>query len=382
MGEHARLAPSASDRWVECPASVQLSEQYPQLIEHPSGPEGTAAHWVAYSMLMTHVPVAGDIAPNGIAVTAEMIDGALLYYNFVFKLANKHGGMKARFRFEEREYMTSIHDECNGTPDGAGVIDLCDLTGEIHIPDFKYGHQEVDPRTMQLKLYARGVLDRLKFNGHDEQFIKVHLHIIQPRCYTAAGPIRTYSTTAADLRADWNRARASAHEALGDNPRYKVGEHCKHCPGRRACPTLKRYDAGFMDSAEYAPPVEIPASEVGLELFYMERSIALMEARAAGLREQVEANLRAGRSVSGWCLQSGQPRTNWAVPLPEVHDMGDMMGVDLRRLDAPTPKQAIKLFQKAGIDTSVIDAYSETQPGGLKLVQSSQSLAVKAFGAK
>jgi hypothetical protein len=387
MSAHSRLAPSAADRWVECPASVQLSEQFPALLEHPSAPEGTAAHWVASSMLTTHAPAVGDIAPNGIAVTQEMIDGALLYYNHVFKLANPHGGIKARFRWEEREHMPSIHPECHGTPDGAGVLDFCDLTGEIHIPDYKFGHLEVSPETMQLKLYARGVLDRLGFNGHDEQFIKVHLHIIQPRCYTAAGPIRTYSTTAADLRADWNRLRAAAHEALGDKPSFKVGDQCKYCPGRRACPTLKRHVAGIMDQAEWSPAVELPASEIGLELFFAERSMALLESRLSGLREQVEANLRAGRSVEGWCMQSGQSSVRWSADLDELLFMADSLGVPLMQKDPngkilPTPKQAAKLFEKAGIDGSVIDAYSETKPGGLKLVPSTQSIAVKAFGAK
>lgn len=235
---------------------------------------------------------------------------------------------------------------------------------------------------MQLKLYVRGVLDRLGFNGHDEQFIRIHLHIVQPRCYTASGPIRTYSTTAADLRADWNRLRAAAHEALDDAPSFKVGEQCKYCPGRRACPTLKRHVAGIMDQAEWLPAVELPASEVGLELFFAERSLALLESRLSGLREQVEANLRAGRSVEGWCMQPGRSKTEWTVPLEELHSIGDVLGVNLRRLDAPTPKQAAKLFERAGIDGSVIDAYSETKPGGLKLVPSTQSIAVKAFGAK
>lgn len=385
MSAHSRLAPSAADRWVECPASVQLSEQFPALLEHPSAPEGTAAHWVAESMFTTRTPVLGEIAPNGVAVTQEMLDGALLYYNHVFKIVNPHGGMTARFKSEKRVHIPSIHEECYGTADG--VTDLLDLVGEIHVFDYKFGHSEVSPETMQLKLYARGELDERNFNGHDEQFIKVHLHIIQPRCYTAAGPIRTYTATAADLRADWNRLRAAAHEALDDAPSFKVGDQCKYCPGRRACPTLKRRVAGIMDQAEWSPAVELPASEVGLELFFAERSMALLESRLSGLREQVEANLRAGRSVEGWCMQPGQSSVRWSADLDELLFMAESLGVSLMQKDPngkilPTPKQAAKLFERAGIDGSVIGAYSETKPGGLKLEPSTQSIAVKAFGAK
>lgn len=380
MGAHSRLAPSAADRWVHCPGSVPLSEQFPALLEHPSAPEGVAAHWVASSMLTSHAPLAGDIAPNGVAITEEMIDGALLYYNHVFKLANPHGGVKVRFRWEEPECMPSIHEEMWGTPDGAGVVDILEENGELHITDYKFGHLEVSPvENWQLLSYARGVLDRLQFDGAAEQHIRIFLHIIQPRCYSASGPIRTWQTTAGDARAQWNRLHHSAHEALGPSPRFKTGEHCKYCPARRACPTLKRQTAGFMDEADWAAGIEIPADQVGLELFLVERSIAQLTARATGLREQVEANLRAGQSVPGWCMEPGQSRTQWAAPLAEVHDLGDMMGVDLRRLDAPTPKQAIKLFEKAGIDASVIEAYSETKSGAMKLVQASKSLASKVF---
>ena len=382
MSAHSRLAPSAAGRWVFCPGSVALSEEFPQLIENDSAPEGVAAHWVVSSMLTTHAPLVGEIAPNGIAVTEEMIDGALLYYNFVFKLANPHGGLKVRFRWEEPEVMPSIHPEMWGTPDGAGLLDIVELTGELHITDYKFGHGEVSPvENWQLASYARGVLDRMQFDGHAEQHIRIHLHIVQPRCYTSAGPIRSWSCTAADMRAMWNKLHDAGHEALSPNPRFRVGDHCRYCPGRRACAELKRQSAWIQDYAEYQQPIELPVGALGLELAFVERSLAMLEARATGLREQTEANIRAGQSVPGWGMAPGQSRTTWNVPVSEVHALGEAMGVDLRKEAAPTPKQAEQIFKKAGIDASIIEAYSSTNPGGLKLVPAAQTLAKKAFGA-
>lgn len=382
MSAHSRLAPSSADRWVECPASVALSEQFPELLENPAAPEGVAAHWVVSSMLTTHVPIEGDVTPNGIAVTQEMIDGALLFYNHVFKLANPHGGIKGRFQWENTVAMPSIHPEMWGTYDGAGMLDTLDLTGDLHIIDYKFGHLEVDPLTMQLVSYARGELDSRDFNGHDEQFIRVHLHIVQPRCYTPAGPIRTYSTTAGDLRAHWNRLRAAADEALKPRPRYRTGDQCKYCPGRRACPELKRFGGYVQDYAEYQQPIELPVDDLGLELHFVEKSIALLEARAAGLREQAEANICAGNRVPGWAMANGRSVTAWSAPADEVFALGDMMGVDLRKVSPPTPKQAAEMLRKKGIDASVIDAYSEKHPGSLKLVPATETAAAKAFGVK
>lgn len=376
MSAHSRLAPSAADRWVHCPASVGLSEQFPELLDNPAAAEGTAAHWVAYAMLTSHTPQVGEFAPNGVAVTEEMLEGALLYYNHVFKLANPHGNMKSRFRYEQTEYMPSIHPECYGTPDGAGILDILELTGEIHVFDYKYGHLEVDPRTLQLVLYLRGIIDRLGLDGLQEQHVKVHLHIIQPRCYTASGPIRTYSGMASDFRGDWNRLHAAAHEALAPNPRFKVGDHCKYCPGRRACAALKREAAAAQDYIEHLQPIALQGDALGLELQLLERSLSLVQYRATGLREQAEAAIRSGNSVPGWTMESGRSTTKWAVPVDEVLAMGEQMGKDLRKpAEAITPKQA----EKKGIDRSVIEAYSSITPGKMSLAPDNLTKSSKVF---
>ena len=104
---HSRLAPSAADRWVFCPASVRMSEAFPQLVEDPSAAEGTASHWAGFSMLKTHTPKPGDICPeNGVQLTEEMLEGALVYANAIFAIANQLGGLSAAI-LETRVFMPS-----------------------------------------------------------------------------------------------------------------------------------------------------------------------------------------------------------------------------------------------------------------------------------
>ena len=45
--KHAKLAPSASSRWMNCPASIALEAKYPELPESEYAEEGTAAHSLA-----------------------------------------------------------------------------------------------------------------------------------------------------------------------------------------------------------------------------------------------------------------------------------------------------------------------------------------------
>ena len=48
----ARLRPSAASRWVPCPGSVTLCEQYPETGEESvPAAEGAAAHWAASEVL-------------------------------------------------------------------------------------------------------------------------------------------------------------------------------------------------------------------------------------------------------------------------------------------------------------------------------------------
>lgn len=375
MTAHSRLAPSSAFRWVECPGSVQLSEQFPTLIEDPSAAEGEAAHWVAYSMLKTHTPAVGEPTPNGLTVTDEMLEGARLYVNHIFKLANPHGGLR-HVTLEERVTMPSIHPEMFGTPDAR--VNLLDTEGLLIIGDYKFGHSEVDPfENWQLISYARGVLDQFNFDGAAEAFIRIELHVVQPRCYTASGPIRTWATNAADLRAQWNRLSAAAHEALDEKPSFKVGEWCKYCPGRRACDKLKRTCGVDMDRAPYSPPVPIPLEQTGLELAYLQRAADMIAARITGLQEQAEFALRQGQSVPGVRMAPGRSSLKWSAPVDEVLQLGQMLEIDLAKpADVITPTQAIK----KGVDSSVIDAYAARVPGKMCLELETTTLARKVFG--
>ena len=44
---HAVLSPSASERWISCPASIAMAELVPPGVESGYAAEGTAAHGLA-----------------------------------------------------------------------------------------------------------------------------------------------------------------------------------------------------------------------------------------------------------------------------------------------------------------------------------------------
>jgi hypothetical protein len=383
VSAHSRLAPSSAFRWVPCPLSVALGEQFPALTEHPSGPEGTAAHWVWLMMLTSHTPVLGELTPEGLPVTDEMLEGALQFVNKVFSIANPHQAM-AKVRLEQRVSMSGIHPLMFGTPDGS--IDLLEECGEWHMIDYKFGHRAVSPfENMQLAAYTFGEFERLGLTDVQIDNAKVFFHIVQPRCFHNRPANMTWETTGKDLRKLWERMRVSAREAIMHelSARPQVGAHCRDCPGRRACPTLRTNAGANIDWVNRSHPGEMPLDAAGLELKFVEAALAQLEAHASGLREQVEHGITSGGHCPDWTMQPTPGRgKHWTVPADEVIALGDMLEADLRKEpDVITPSQALALFKKKGFDLSVIDEYSAPNPGSVKLTARTDTIGSRVFGA-
>lgn len=101
-----------------------------------------------------------------------------------------------------------------------------------------------------------------------------------------------------------------------------------------------------------------------------------LSARVDGLRESVAAYGKQGIPTPYHALEQTYGRQAWTVPVDQVIAMGQLMGKDLSKPGALTPKQAIK----AGVDGAVINAYSHTPPGPVKLVPVNPDNARRIFG--
>ncbi len=376
--EHSPIGPSQADMYVACPATVQLCQRFPALKPNQAAVEGTAAHWVAWSMATVGVPRLGSVTPEGVTVTEEMLEGALLYCNAVFAVANRFGGM-TRVQWEVRSAMPSLHPQMFGTCDAR--LNLLNECGELHYWEYKFGHLEVEEwDNYQLSCHARGHLEELGLDGFAEQHVTVVFHVVQPRCYSNRKSVRSWSCKASDLRNNWNIIRAAAHEALSDNPSYKVGSHCRYCDGARACPALRRNAGAVMDYAGIGAPQEMDPISLGLELRQVRRAKAVLEAHEQALSVQAEHLIRNGQTVPYSQIGFGRGKRVWTIPEEKAVDIGRMLGVNLAKpLAAVTPNQAGELLKKSNLDAAVIDSYSQNIPGAARLEASDESAAAKVF---
>jgi hypothetical protein len=373
--EHSIFPPSSMDRLVNCPGSFLMTQMYPEPTDTPAAMEGTAAHWVCAELAVGNRVEIGQLAPNGIAITDEMIEGAEMFVDQIPASMMPPWGAMKQFYVEKRVDIPRVHELCWGTPDVRYHIDK-----RITILDYKFGHAYVDVfENYQLMAYAAGALDAV---GGSDLDVVFDLTIVQPRCFHRDGPVRTWTVLASEIRGHINRMQnvCGALSSRPDDAQCSTGEHCKYCPANHACDALQRSTQSVLDFMAKPIPSDMPPGEKGLYLSRVQKAIVLLKAIGDGLEQEVEASIRRGVPVHGYDLQPGQGRTTWTRPQGEIEALGDMLGADFRKHSLITPKQAQATLKKIGIDGSVITEYSGVSSGELKLVASDSSLTRRVFG--
>jgi hypothetical protein len=381
--KHARLAPSAAHRWMNCPGSVALCEDIPDR-GSVFADEGTAAHtlaeqclsqgedaqdfagfWVDVAVGLIE-PVAGPLTgPRTFEVDEEMIDGVQMYVDYVRELIKKCD----TFGFEERVDCTHLHPEIWGTGDYVGYEEA---TQHAHVCDFKYGRGvAVDAlENEQLLIYASGAVTKLAKQGNAVR--KITVHIVQPRAPHKDGPVRTYTLLADDLLLFENNVLSMA-EATGepDAPLH-AGDHCRFCKAAGTCP--ERRDASLLAAEiEFSPEGEMQARVVTEltpeEIGRLMHEVGQIEAWCEAVRKHAHLEASHGRMPEGWKLVAKRAPRKWinelqaAVNLKEIFDLEDD---DIFTKKLISPAGAEKLVGKKGNAAAQLKAlYSKRSSGSV-----------------
>lgn len=366
---HAFLPPSGAHIWGPggCAFYPTMNASQPQE-ESEAAREGTAAHHLLALRLEGKPWAVGDVTPNGEIVNQEMVDCTDEAVRFIEGI---RGRLQELGWTETSVSIPAIHPQCWGTPDWF----LVDEIGyNVYIVDYKHGHRFVSPwESYQLVPYALGALTKVGATlGPDWSF---HLTIIQPRSYHADGIVKTWTARGDRIMKMAEALRQAALAATGPNPAMSTGDHCNDCDGRWQCPAFLQVAGAALDTSMVSLPVALTPEAIGTMRTMVATALKRLEGMATGLDAQVERMARDGKTVPGWELGTTNSRTVWKVGLDEVYALGDMLGVELRKPAALTPKQAID----AGLDGSVISAYSETPPGKIKVKPSDARAARRAF---
>lgn len=264
MAAHAILGASSSHKWLNCPPSARLEEQF----ENPTSvyaEEGTLAHSLGEALISNDSKAIKEIKGNPL-YNSDMQQHCEDYRDFVLELLNEAKAITpdASLLLEQRLDFSKWVEEGFGTGDAVIVAD-----GVMRIIDLKYGQGvEVSAHeNTQMMLYALGAYNSFEMLYDIKSII---MTIYQPRIKNYS----SYEISVVDLLT-WavNVLVPAAKLAYEGKGSYKAGDHCRFCRAKHLCKALAEYNL------EYTEPEMLPSELLSDE------DIATILTRADGIKK-------------------------------------------------------------------------------------------------
>lgn len=252
MGAHARFSPSSGKRYLSCPPSLRLEEQFEDE-QSPYAAEGSAGHAMAEYLINKHLKKRTR-RPTSDYYTEELMEAVEEYSSYcIEQIEQARAACGSPLISVEQKVSLEEHIEgCFGTADMVIATD-----GKLQIIDLKLGKGVVvdAEENIQLMIYGQGALDMVSVLY---DISTVELTIVQPRLEHFS----TWEISADDLR-KWTAEvlEPGAKMALAGEGEYKAGDHCRFCRARFKC----RARAGEylkLAQAEFAEPLLMSDEEI------------------------------------------------------------------------------------------------------------------------
>ena len=240
MGEtqraHAILSASGSKRWLSCPPSATLEEQFPESTSDYAA-EGTFAHSLAEHLLRGNLTT--ELKPSIYKKKLADLQKDPLYSQSMLEYIEQYMAIVGEKYLDlKKDYPDTFVmleqrlDFSEWVPDGFGTGDVVIISpGVIEIVDLKYG-QGVPVSAMgnpQMRLYALGAINEYSMLY---DFDKVRMTIIQPRLDS----ISEDEISVQELLG-WGETvvKPTAIMAIAGEGEYKSGDHCQFCRAKAVC---------------------------------------------------------------------------------------------------------------------------------------------------
>ncbi len=298
---HATLAPSAAHKWINCPPSARLEEQFPDTVS-TAALEGTFAHKLAETFLQNFfefIPaeifkIEYEKLKSNKFFSRELEEYVETYTAIVTekfiqaKAKDKGAAVLLEQKVDLSEYVPKGYGHADAIIISDGVMEICDL---------KYGAGvKVDAKNNpQLRLYALGAYSELNFL-YDIKSLTVT--IIQPR----NGGISSENILVTELL-DWGeKIKKIAELAFKGEGEFKAGEHCKFCRAAMRCKTYADYQLEVVKN-DFDDPDLLSDAEISKILSRADSIIKwLGNVKDFALKEAVEKN----RHWAGFKLVEGR----------------------------------------------------------------------------
>lgn len=307
---HALLSASGASRWLACPPSARLEEQFPEKASSVYAEEGTLAHELAelkltsaYKLAIKEKSTRSETDARRKKIKAieahdlfsaemhEYVDVYVAYCMELFADARKRTP-DAVMLIECRVSLQAFIEDGFGTCDCIIIAD-----GVMDVVDLKYGKglRVYADNNSQLKLYSLGALDEY---GFLYDITTARPHIVQPRL----DAISSWETDVQDLEA-WGHdfVKPRAKEAYAGEGAQVAGDHCQWCRVKVHCRALAE-----LSLASAVNDFPNPALLTDAEILEAYEKSGLMGKWIAALTEYVYVEALAGRKWEGFKLVEGR----------------------------------------------------------------------------
>lgn len=308
--QHALLSASGSHRWLSCPPSARLEEQFEKFYPPTSSvyaEEGTLAHEFCDVNLRylsgcisekEYGKLTGPLRAHDL-YDPDMEDQVLKYTNYVMEsFAEAQTRTKDAILFIEQQLdFSHVVEEGFGTGDSGIIAD-----GVMEMIDFKYGKGvKVDAiQNPQLMLYAIGALKayELMYDIHT-----VKLTIVQPRMDN----ICSWEISVEELL-KWAEdvVKPTAAKAYEGKGLQKAGDHCKFCKVKAMCNTLAQKNIALAKGK-----FEEPQTMSDDRLIEVYKQLPMLVDWANSVSEYLYNKARSGEKIRGFKMVKGQSKRQW-----------------------------------------------------------------------
>ena len=223
---HSIYSASGAHRWMNCPPSAQLEQQFPNETSSYAE-EGTAAHDLAEHKLKKALKMRSK-KPTSPYHSDEMDEMTDLYVEYCLELIerSKENCSDLQILIEQKL------DFSDYVPEGFGTGDLVVVgNGTLNVVDLKYGRGVIvsAEKNPQMMLYALGALSLFDMLYDIE---KVSMAIVQPR----VDNFSTWEITVEELL-KWaeEELKPKALLASTGGGEFCAGDHCRFCRAKNQC---------------------------------------------------------------------------------------------------------------------------------------------------
>ena len=299
MAQHSSIVGgSTAKRVIACPGSVALVQQMPPQPSSKYADEGTLLHNAIADVLDNGAPPASHIGTSyqGVTLTDELFEAKLI------------PALQALDEVDPHKEMVFQVEAVVGFGDALpGVFGSADLIGRIGrraiVLDWKFGSGVGvgAEENAQAMFYAAAAMrteeTRWAFKGADE----IELIIVQPA--HAPHHVKRWTTTPGRILNFERELFAAVKAALGPDPTFASGDHCRWCAAKAICPLVT-------GSVERAVRTSVQALDADKIAAYLAQT-DLLEQWIADVRGLSQKMMEEGVRVPGYKLVPKRATRKW-----------------------------------------------------------------------